>query len=130
MGTRSRARPVLLDLLAKRCVGQPSPTGELDLCAVYAALSLGVGVQLRLAPPPVVIGRPMPRERLNEGELHALQGEPFTRMDYSTRRARHELHDGIGRHVGAVSGGRLVSGVRLRSSSSKAFTQNPERGSE
>src|SRR5262245_30387521 len=30
-------------------------------------------VQLRLAPPPVVIGRPIPRERLNEGELHALR---------------------------------------------------------
>jgi hypothetical protein len=30
-------------------------------------------VQLRLAPPRVVIGRPIPRERLNEGELHALR---------------------------------------------------------
>jgi hypothetical protein len=29
-------------------------------------------VQLRLAPPPVVIGRPIPRQRLNDGELHAL----------------------------------------------------------
>ena len=32
-----------------------------------------MSVQLRLAPPPVVIGRPIPRERLNEGELHALR---------------------------------------------------------
>ena len=34
---------------------------------------IGIGVQLRLALPPVVIGRPIPRERLNEGELHALR---------------------------------------------------------
>src|SRR5439155_19399275 len=31
------------------------------------------GIQSCLAPPPVIIGRPIPRERLNEGELHALR---------------------------------------------------------
>src|SRR5438445_5173189 len=41
--------------------------------AVDLGEEIGVGVQLRLALPPVVIGRPIPRERLNEGELHALR---------------------------------------------------------
>ena len=34
---------------------------------------MGMRVQLRLAPPPVVIRRPIPRERLNEGELYSLR---------------------------------------------------------
>ena len=46
---------------------------EVDVQPIHLGDELGVGVQLRLAPPPVVIGRPIPRERLNEGELHALR---------------------------------------------------------
>src|SRR5688500_11595005 len=46
---------------------------EVDIQPVDLGDELGMSVQLRLAPPPVVIGRPIPRERLNEGELHALR---------------------------------------------------------
>src|SRR5687767_13411150 len=41
--------------------------------AVDLGEEIGVRVQLRLDLAPVVIGRPIPRERLNEGELHALR---------------------------------------------------------
>src|SRR6185436_9046520 len=41
--------------------------------AVDLGDEIGVRVQLRLDLAPVVIGRPIPRERLNEGELHALR---------------------------------------------------------
>src|SRR5687768_8207531 len=41
--------------------------------AVDLGEEIGVRVQLRLDLTPVVIGRPIPRERLNEGELHALR---------------------------------------------------------
>src|SRR5438128_8835794 len=46
---------------------------EVDIQPVDLGDELGMRVQLRLAPPPVVIGRPISRERLNEGELHALR---------------------------------------------------------
>src|SRR5688572_22359346 len=41
--------------------------------AVDLGEEIGVRVQLRFDLAPVVIGRPIPRERLNEGELHALR---------------------------------------------------------
>src|ERR687891_1404997 len=41
--------------------------------AVDLGEEIGVRVQLHLDLAPVVIGRPIPRERLNEGELHALR---------------------------------------------------------
>src|SRR6185369_18096197 len=54
---------------------------EVDIQPVDLGDELRMSVQLRLAPPPVVVGRPIPRERLNEGELHALRkvrdGLPF-----------------------------------------------------
>src|SRR5687767_1178937 len=46
---------------------------EVDIQPVDLGDELGMSVQVRLAPPPVVIGRPIPRQRLNEGELHALR---------------------------------------------------------
>src|SRR3990170_4035564 len=41
--------------------------------AVDLGEEIGVRVQFGLDRAPVVIGRPIPRERLNEGELHALR---------------------------------------------------------
>src|SRR4029453_18063196 len=41
--------------------------------AVDLGEEIGVRVQLRFDLAPVVIGCPIPRERLNEGELHALR---------------------------------------------------------
>src|SRR6185436_4418289 len=41
--------------------------------AVDLGEEIGVRVQLRLDLAPVVIGRPVPRERLHEGELHTLR---------------------------------------------------------
>ena len=46
---------------------------EMNVEAVDLGEEIGVGVQLRLDLAPVVLGRPIPRERLNEGELHALR---------------------------------------------------------
>src|SRR3979490_3242295 len=41
--------------------------------AVNLGDEVGVGVELRLASPPVVIGRPIPGERLDEGDVNALR---------------------------------------------------------
>src|ERR1700687_736286 len=46
---------------------------EVDIQPVDLGDELGMRVQVRLALPQFVIGRPIPRERLNEGELHALR---------------------------------------------------------
>ena len=71
----------LLDRRARPAVGDDERHGifmsrpdvkEVDIQPVDLGDELGMRVQVHLAPPPVVIGRPMPRERLNEGELHAL----------------------------------------------------------
>src|SRR5437763_6957246 len=62
---------------------------EVDIQPVDLGDELGMRVQLRLAPPPVVIGRPIPRERLNEGELHALRriGDGFLLRESRRRNA-------------------------------------------
>ena len=46
---------------------------EVDAEPIDLGDELRVGVQSRLAPPPVVIGRPIARECLDEGELYPLR---------------------------------------------------------
>ena len=68
-----RARPAVGDDERHGIFMSRPDVNEVDIQPVDLGDELGMRVQLRLAPPPVVIGRPIPRERLNEGELHALR---------------------------------------------------------
>ena len=68
-----RARPAVGDDERHGIFMSRPDVNEMDIQPVDLGDELGMRVQLRLAPPPVVIGRPIPRERLNEGELHALR---------------------------------------------------------
>ena len=68
-----RARPAVGDDERHRIFMSRPDVNEVDIQPVDLGDELGMSVQLRLAPPPVVIGRPIPRERLNKGELHALR---------------------------------------------------------
>jgi hypothetical protein len=65
---------------------------EVDIQPVDLGDELGMSVQLRLAPAPVVVGRPIPRDRLHEGELHALRriGDGFPLRE-SRRRERPRI---------------------------------------
>src|SRR4026207_158013 len=69
--------------------------------AVDLGEEIGVGIQLRLDLAPVVIARPIPRERLNEVELHALGA------------VRHCLLLGVSRREAALA---QLGELRLRDS--------------
>ena len=69
--------------------------------AVDLGEEIGVRVQLRLDLAPVVIGRPIPRERLNEGELHALRkvGDGFLLREPCRRDAPAQFGEFRFRHL-------------------------------
>jgi hypothetical protein len=67
-----RAGPAVGDDERHRIFMSRADVNEVDAQPIDLGDELGAGVQLRLAPSPVVMVHPIPRERLNDGKLHAL----------------------------------------------------------
>src|SRR5258706_9442830 len=69
-----RAGPAVRDDERQRILMLRTYVDEMNVESIDLGDELRQGVQPGLALVPVVIGRPIPREGLNRGELHALRG--------------------------------------------------------